>query len=529
MLKNFIKLFILLGVIIVVFMFNINNISYVLFNNPISNNNERLSRGTFNLVKQELFQYPKSEWPERINQLQDHFGYPIYIKNIRDMLLTSDEKQKLIKNKILLTQIDGADTWSTLLEDTELVLGVEMSQSNAENYSRSAQGTFYLTIKKIQSVPESQWQQQVDLIQEQFGFPLKLVPVEQLKLDKVLIDKINSNNIVAINDNTIDETYYKKINGSQLILQAGPLFDDLILGYLEYILMSLFASVIALGLYFWMRPIWRDLSRLDRVATRFGEGEFESRINLPKRSAIWHLANTFDNMAERINKLINSHKELTNAVSHELRTPISRLRFAIEMFNETNEEQSKQRFIKSMETDIDELEMLVSELLSYARFDRDKPKLEFNQLDISKWLSETVKKIKTENNYKNLHFINCSEFESVILNFDQKLIERALNNLIRNAVRYARSKVEISLGCHENKCSIIISDDGPGIPAADRKRMFEPFTRQDTSRNRSSGGYGLGLSIVQQVIKWHDGDVNISTSVYGGACFEVQLPITINK
>ena len=525
MLKNFIKLFILLASIIAIFLFNVNNISYVLFNNPIANNNERLSRGTFNLVKQELFQFPQSEWSAKVVQLQQHFGYPIYIKKIHEMSLTEKQKQELIENKILLTHIDGADTWSTVLQDSGLVLGVEMSQSISEDNNRSGQGTFYLAIKQIQSVPENKWYQQVESIQNQFGFPVNLVRIEQLNLDEALINEIKENNTVVINQNRVDETYYKKINGSQLVLQAGPLLDDFILGYLEYILMFLFASMIASGLYFWMRPIWRDLSRLDRVATRFGEGEFHSRINLPKRSAIWHLSNTFDNMAERINKLINSHKELTNAVSHELRTPISRLRFAIEMHNETNDENSKQRFINSMETDIDELELLVSELLSYARFDRENPKLEFAQIDMSVWLAEMIEKIKVENNYKELRFVACEDHEPVILDFDQKLIERALNNLIRNAVRHASSKVEVTFECDEQKCSVFINDDGPGIPATERERIFEPFTRLDTSRNRKSGGYGLGLSIVQQVIKWHAGKVSVATSVYGGASFEMQLPL----
>ncbi len=527
MLKNFIRLYIILAIVTTLFVLNVEPIFDFIFHNQITRIKNKVLSGPFYIVKQELYKKPISEWPVIVEKLQVNFGYPISVKKIEEFNLTKKERKHLHKEKYLETESDAEIIWYSLLKDNVHVLAFVMSESLTEENHRAAMGFFYLLSKYIREKPEADWQSQIDKLQSKIKLPIKLLKIDNIDLDEKLMVLLEQNKAIGINLETLNESYLMRIKDTDYVIKVGPLYKkgDIIIQYAGYIALSFFAGLIAIALYLWMRPIWRDLSKLDDVAAKFGQGEFQSRVNLPKRSAIWYLANTFDNMAERINRLINSHKELTNAVSHELRTPISRLRFAIEMLSEAKEEKSKQRFINSMNTDIEELEMLVSELLNYARFDRETPELELTQLDISTWLPGVINKIKAENNYVMLKFISLKSQETVIMDFDQKLIERALNNLIRNAVRYTSSTVEVYLECSKDNCSIFIDDDGPGIPAKDRKRMLEPFTRQDSSRNRKSGGYGLGLSIVQQIIKSHNGSITISTSVYGGASFRIDLPL----
>jgi signal transduction histidine kinase len=266
------------------------------------------------------------------------------------------------------------------------------------------------------------------------------------------------------------------------------------------------------------------MTQLDQVTAAFGRGEFDARIKVPRRSALSTLASTFNGMAERIQRLIASHKELTNAVSHELRTPIARLRFGIEMLGNARDEATRSRFIASMNADIDELDSLVAELLAYARFDRQSPRLQLERQPLQSWLRDFVEEVQEETSAINLRCKFDPEGEPLSATFEPKLIARAIGNLLRNARRYAEDQVEIRVEINGQDLQICVDDDGPGVPVADRERVFEPFTRLDTSRDRSSGGYGLGLAIVKRIAEWHGGRAFVKDSPLGGASYCLRWP-----
>jgi signal transduction histidine kinase len=255
----------------------------------------------------------------------------------------------------------------------------------------------------------------------------------------------------------------------------------------------------------------------------FGRGEFTARAAVTSRSAVGQVAKTFNAMAQRIESLISSHKELTNAVSHELRTPISRLRFGMEMVQSARDESTRQNYLNSMNMDIDELDDLVAELLTYARFDRDKPELKFKELPLDDWLNDIIER-NNDDSRVNMIFAPLGNESNHNVYFEPKLLSRAVNNLLRNAKRYAKQKVEVSAKQKNTRYYIFIDDDGAGIPETDRDRIFDPFTRLDASRGRDSGGYGLGLAIVKRIMQWHGGEVNVTTSHLGGARFILTWP-----
>jgi signal transduction histidine kinase len=132
-------------------------------------------------------------------------------------------------------------------------------------------------------------------------------------------------------------------------------------------------STLAIALFFWAYPLWRDIRALASLTDTLGEGSMESRLQLPRRSALYALSQQFNAMAERIQQLINGHRDLTNAVSHELRTPLARMRFGLEMLEQNASTGKNQRYMKGLYQDIDELEELVGQLLTYARFERNAP------------------------------------------------------------------------------------------------------------------------------------------------------------
>ena len=227
-------------------------------------------------------------------------------------------------------------------------------------------------------------------------------------------------------------------------------------------------------------------------------------------------------MAKRIQHLINSHKELTRAVSHELRTPISRIRFSLEMIESAPDRKHQSYYISEIKKDVDELNTMVSELLVYARFDRENPNITLIEQPIASWLMEITK--MAEKGFKNITFQHSVSWEDLNLNvwFEPRFMGRAVTNLVRNAARYAKSQVCVAFEKIDQDCLIHVDDDGPGIPGTERYRIFQPFVRLDASRSRDTGGFGLGLAIVKRAVSWHDGDVSIDKSPLGGARFTIR-------
>jgi signal transduction histidine kinase len=288
-------------------------------------------------------------------------------------------------------------------------------------------------------------------------------------------------------------------------------------------LMLVFSILVALAVLFWVYPLWRDLKRLGISARAFGQGDFSVRAFPRKHSVLYRLAGTFNAMADRIQGLISSHKELTNAVSHELRTPIARLRFGMEMLETSTQSEDRSRYMESMKDDIDELDQLVAELLTYARFDRDKPVLAFQRLEISPWLDKVVRQEKIGVDGLIIDFEIAGK-DLKYARFDPVLMARALGNLLQNAKRYSRSEIKITFS-RDNGCNQLrVDDDGTGIPEDKRERIFDAFRRLDASRDRGTGGYGLGLSIVQRITHWHGGDVSVADSPTGGASLILRWP-----
>jgi signal transduction histidine kinase len=269
-------------------------------------------------------------------------------------------------------------------------------------------------------------------------------------------------------------------------------------------------------------PFWRNLKKILAAAGSFGEGDLSTRVQIKQHSALMPVAGAFNRMADRIQQLINSHRELTRAVSHELRTPLARIRFSLEIQDGAGSIEERRRHKEGMQKDVDELETMIAELLTYARFDSRLPGLHQEPLPLMPWLREICAylAVELESVRFNLRAVEVSDTFTAYL--DPRHMGRAVSNLLCNAARYAHAQVDLSVECADNRISLHVDDDGPGIPEAARERVFEPFMRLDESRNRESGGFGLGLAIVQRIAEWHGGHASVTQSPLGGARFTLQ-------
>ncbi|MEH8018422.1 ATP-binding protein [Rheinheimera muenzenbergensis] len=277
----------------------------------------------------------------------------------------------------------------------------------------------------------------------------------------------------------------------------------------------LFFVLLAIAIALWLWPVARDIAKLQQRLQQFA-GNPDTPLNLPAHSFIAPIASSFQQMSDQIRDLVTLQREMTHAVSHELRTPIARLSFALEMA-----EQLPATDRSAMLQDVRELQQLVDEILDYARLEAGQLPLQLQQVNLTELLTNLQEKLTPLPGAA----ITLQLPDSAICYCDGHYLERAVQNLLVNAKKFARNQIRLSLSNAAQHWLITVDDDGPGIAPAQREQVLQPFYRIEASRNKQAGGFGLGLAIVQRVMHWHQGSVRISESPSGGARFELRLPL----
>jgi two-component system, OmpR family, sensor histidine kinase RstB len=372
--------------------------------------------------------------------------------------------------------------------------------------------------RELAEVPQESWPQQLAQLGLDLSFPVHIEYTQDQPLDDEAFAALSRGELVILQDSSL---CLEQIPDTNYVLVAGPvpyLFFQHEIRDFDYLLLGLLGISLGLPVFIWMRPHWRDLLLLERTARRLGRGDLSARINLPETSSLQRLGRAFDQMANNIQQVIASKKRLTDNVAHELRTPLVRLRYRLEMFEPPLPEQAKQ----DLERDITNLDHLVDEMLTYAKLDR--PQLELNTQTFSpaEWLQQRRSDWNSQLAGKQL--LADVIPDEWCWQGDIKLLSRLLDNLLGNALRYSAQQIQIQLQQENGFYIIKIEDDGPGIPEEQRDKIFDAFVRLDPSRDRATGGFGLGLAIVQGIMQAHQGSSSVENSALGGACFICRWP-----
>lgn len=291
-------------------------------------------------------------------------------------------------------------------------------------------------------------------------------------------------------------------------------------------LVSLYALIgLALVVYRQVSLIEGRLNTLDQATRRLAQGHLSARVVVRGQDPVSRLGTSFNKTAEHINRLLDIQREMVRAVSHELRTPISRMTFALESLSDMTAEQPVvQRSIHNMDGDLQELEQLVDEILTYARLEEGGPLLEFERTSLEMIARQVVGEACPPGNIR-VTFDDSVDHLDALAELEPRYLHRAVQNLVGNACRYARSHVIVSCEITAETCRVDVEDDGPGVPEADWGRVFMAFARLDDSRTRTSGGFGLGLSIVRRIAYWHGGRAVVGRSdKLSGARFSLVWP-----
>lgn len=355
-------------------------------------------------------------------------------------------------------------------------------------------------------------------------FPVQLLDSADFAGDPDLAAEIASGEILVFLDSRSAPMLYRRLDAGAAVLAIGPLPQAAQGTLFETLVITAYYALVALLVLWWIRPFYRDLTLLRRAAADFGKADFSTRVVLGGNSSILPVAQSFNAMADRIGYLVEAHKELTHAVSHELRTPLARFRFSLEILARNSDPDKKQHYLDNMKADVAELEALIDELLSYARLSEENLLTNLVDMDLRSWLQQEVSAYADQHIAINCSFSANSPARSYRASFNPDLMARAVHNIIRNGLRYARSCININVHAGEDLVEIRICDDGPGIPDAMQEKIFEPFARLETSRDKSSGGYGLGLAIAARILQRHKGSIHVENCAPCGACFILRWP-----
>ena len=378
--------------------------------------------------------------------------------------------------------------------------------------------SLYLMRSELREIPPRNWSKTLNELDLNLSFDLRIEPLSKFQLGERSMQHLREGDIVALDD---QYTFIQRIPRSHYVLAVGPipyLYFMHEMRLLDIALMAFIAISLAFPVFIWMRPHWQDMLRLESAAQRFGEGHLNERIHFDSMSSFERLGVAFNQMADNINALIASKKQLIDGIAHELRTPLVRLRYRLEMSENLTEAESL-----ALNRDIGQLEALIEELLTYARLDRPQTELSLTTPDLPQWIATHVEDVQAVNPQREVTVDQITPGDYGAL--DMRLMERVLDNLINNAMRYSQSRIQVSLLLHGSMACLQVDDDGPGIAEGERERVFEPFVRLDPSRDRATGGCGLGLAIVHSIAVAMGGQAHCDVSSLGGARFSLTWPI----
>jgi two-component system sensor histidine kinase CpxA len=262
---------------------------------------------------------------------------------------------------------------------------------------------------------------------------------------------------------------------------------------------------------------------LQKAVERFGRGDLAARVNSTRRDELGQLAGAFDRMAGRIETLLEAERRLLLDISHELRSPLARLGVAVELARSGDNTEAA---LNRIQKESDRLNALVGQLLQVTRAEGDPNSLRRDPIRLDHLVQQLVDDSRIEASAHGCG-LKYEPREAITVAGDPELLRRAVENVIRNAIRYSprESDVEVRLARNNGKAVVDVRDYGPGVPQEALPRLFDAFYRVEPDRDRASGGIGLGLSIARRAIELHKGCIR-AKNAKPGLEVEMELPVS---
>lgn len=272
-------------------------------------------------------------------------------------------------------------------------------------------------------------------------------------------------------------------------------------------------------------PLVRRLRTVRRALTDIGGGNWATRLDANAEGALRELAESVNTMAAQLEQQFQEREALLQAVSHEMGTPLSRIRFRLEHLEQAAPE-AERKSLQGIADDLDDLDALSAELVSWME---TAPAQQTRRWFDARQVLESLIELECQTPGTTIQTTLDAPPAPVRVHADQRQFERVMENLLRNALRYASKHVVVAVHQEQDAVVVEVRDDGPGIPADERARVFEPFVRGTTPASRAHRGLGLGLAIVRRIVAAHGGSVTVTDAKEGGAAFRTLWPHHLNE
>lgn len=375
-----------------------------------------------------------------------------------------------------------------------------------------AEATLALVEARLAAVPVDERGAAARELERELGFAVRLLPADAV----VHAGDGFASGTRELFDDAGRSIYLRDAPELGGMVQVGPLRTaETTGGWLDLVPHFFYLAIFVL-VAVWLWPLLRDVGLLTDAARAFAADYRQPLATRDKTSTLRDLAATFDEMAARIASLIQGQKDLTSALSHEIRTPLARIKFAMAVIA-TKEPIAEE--LGSIEADVREIDRLIGTMLDFARLEHPDTHVNWQLVQADAWVQAAAAKVLLREG-QNI----TQRAPPTAVCMDPERMALAASNLLVNASRYANSEVVIELAEDESGYTLAVEDDGPGIPEADRDRVFKAFTRLDDSRSRGTGGYGLGLAIVARIAALHGGAARVERAEPGGARIVIAWP-----
>ena len=498
----------------------------------LNHHTQQIFEGTFQLITEGVSRHSGSKRAQWLNVVSQLIGVPLTLISPAELNNLSASIDVLENDGMQVVIADGlTHIYMPLSFESDAgQRSTQVLKAEFENISeQQIRIAAFLILNELGRNTGQQQGQMLTRLQGVFAFPIATQKISLTPLDRQQQKRIARGDVVVVFDQSAsgEESLfaYAPLNREDDVLVLGPIpvFDPTP--------MPIILSLIALSIlitagvsYVMVRHVELRLQQVDNAIGTFGLGHMKTRVTLEGSDAVARLGFTVNSMADRISELIESHKRLTQAVSHEIRTPVSRLKFRLEMLRAAQTDEDREARIEGMQRDIGELNQLVDEILTHSKLDQAALPLNLDNHNVVELAKACIEEQQVSFPDCNIQ-LYTAQAQRVMTECDAVLMKRLLNNLMSNACKHCHSTVSILISNHAQDLIIEVEDDGKGIAQQDRDIVFAPFQRLDTSRNRETGGYGLGLAIAKHIAKAHQGELSVQNAQLGGAAFVFKLPL----
>jgi signal transduction histidine kinase len=382
-------------------------------------------------------------------------------------------------------------------------------------------GVGRLIAAQLDELPESGWNERLAEVRRYVRLPLTIASAADVP--RRVLGSLSTEKLVFVPAESGPPSIYFALHGGSHFLVAGPPpppppppLTPLFAGALIFVLALTATASAAVGI-----PLVRRLRSLQNAISELGSGNWAVRLDANAEGGLSDLAESINRTAAQLQQQFQEREALLQVVCHEIGTPLSRMRFQVGMLEDEIQRPNQRNRLRALGDDLDELDELSTELITWMEPDSTASAItcEFELQPVLESLVELARSEKARSQP-----ITLMVPADMTLCADQRQFQRAIENLLRNALRYAHECVVVEVLPNAAGVVVEVRDDGPGIPRGQWTNVLEPFVRIDAPRSRAHRGLGLGLSIVRRIVEAHGGLVTVTNASEGGTCVRTIWP-----